>query len=104
MFEQRGGAMQMQSAFAALCDREVLQDLALKRRAKSFGFADSVVPGGGLKLGQRGNSKILVQPQHLLRPQPGYRQHLEYAGGGLLAQLLQARMAARPVELAACVG
>ena len=62
MFEQGGGAMQMQSAFTALCDREVLQDLGLKRRAKSFGLPDSIVPGGGLKFCQRGNSKILVQP------------------------------------------
>src|SRR3954454_2220524 len=44
MFEQGGGAMQMQSAFAALCDREVLQDLGLKRRAKTFGLSDSIVP------------------------------------------------------------
>ena len=73
MFDQGRGAMQMQSAFAALCDREILQDLGLKRRAKSFGLADSIVPGGGLKLCQRGDSKILVKPQHLLRPQPGYR-------------------------------
>ena len=41
MLDQGGGAMQMQSAFAALCDRGILQDLGLKRRAKSFGLADS---------------------------------------------------------------
>ncbi|MGY3529344.1 hypothetical protein ACVISU_002112 [Bradyrhizobium sp. USDA 4452] len=104
MFDQGRGAMQMQSAFAALCDRKILQDLGLKRRAKSFGLTDSIVPGGGFKLRQRGDSKVLVKPQYLLRPQPGHRQHLEYAGGDLLAQLLQAWMAARPMKLGNDVG
>src|SRR3954466_5999989 len=104
MLYQGSRAMQMQSAFAALCDREVLQDLGLKRCAKSFGLLDSIVPGGGLKLCQRGDSKILVSTQHLLRPQPGYREHLEYAGGDLLAQLLQARMGAGPIKLGNDVG
>jgi hypothetical protein len=38
----------------------------------------------GLKLGQRADAEILMKPQHFLRPQPGYGQHLEDAGRNLL--------------------
>jgi hypothetical protein len=48
MLEQRCGAMQMQSTFAASRDGEVLQDLGLQRGAESFGLPDAVVLGGRL--------------------------------------------------------
>lgn len=104
MREQRGGAVQVEAAFSAFGDREVLQDLGLQRGAESFRLLDAVILGGGLQLRERADAEILVQAQHLLRTKSGHREHLEHALGNLLPQLFEAGMTARLVNLGDDVG
>ena len=104
MREQRGGAVQVEAAFSAFGDREVLQDLGLQRGAESFRLLDAVILGGGLQLRERADAEILVQAQHLLRTKAGHSEHLEHALGNLLPQLFEAGMTARLVKLGDDVG
>ena len=102
--EQDGGTVQMEAAFSAFRDGQVLQDLGLQRGAETFGLLDTVVLGGGLQLGERGDTEILVKPQHLLGAEAGNGEHLEHALGYLLPELFEARMRARLVKLGDNVG
>ncbi|MBB4393721.1 hypothetical protein GGD62_002815 [Bradyrhizobium sp. ERR14] len=102
--EQGDGAVQVEAAFSAFGHRQVLQDLGLQRGTESFRLLDAVVLGGGLQFRERGDAEILIEPQHLLRPQTGYREHLEHALGNLLPQLFETGMTARLVKLGDDVG
>lgn len=53
VLKQGGCAVQMQSAFSASRDGQVLQNLGLHRGAEALGLPDAVVLGGVLKLGER---------------------------------------------------
>src|SRR3954453_773162 len=102
--EQEGGTVQMEAAISAFRDGQVLQDLGLQRSAEALGLLDTVVPGGGLQLGERGDAEILVEPQHLLGAEAGNGEHLEYPLRNLLPEFFKARMSTRLVKLDDDVG
>ena len=96
--------MQMKAAYSASSDGQVLQDLGLQRSAEPLGLPDPVVLGGGLELGERGDAQILVEPQRLVRTEPGHAQDLQHADRNFLPEFLKARMRAIPVKLGDDVG
>ena len=104
MLQEGRGAMQMKAAYSALSDGQVLQDLCLQRSAEPLGLPDPVVLGGGLELGERGDAQILVEPQRLVRTEPGHAQELQHADRDFLPEFLKARMRAIPVKLGDDVG
>jgi hypothetical protein len=59
---------------------------------------------GSLELGERGDAQILVEPQRLVRTEPGYAQELQHADRDFLPEFLKARMRAIPVKLGDDVG
>src|SRR5215203_4833324 len=99
MLQDRGGSMEMESAFAAFGDREVLEDLGLKRRTEPLGIPDAIIFGCSFELRQRGDAEVLIEPQHLLWPQSRDGQQLQYSGRGLLSQPFEGRVRAGAMEL-----
>jgi hypothetical protein len=53
---------------------------------------------------ERGDTQILVKPQHFFGPQPGDGEHLKYPGWDLLAELLQTGVGTRTMQLGDDVG
>jgi hypothetical protein len=96
--------MQVQPSAAALGDGQVLQNLALQRRAKPLRLLDAIFLGGGFQFCQRRDAQILVEPEHFLRPEARHSQHLEHTRRDLLPKLLEARMGAGLVQLGDDVG
>jgi len=104
IFEKGRGTMHVKSPSAAFRDCQVLEDLALECRAEALRSPDPVVLGRDLKLAKGSDAQVRVEPQHLVRPQPGHAQELKHAGGDFLAELLQARMGPLPVKFGDDVG
>jgi hypothetical protein len=66
MLKQRSCLMQVQLRFAASRYGEILQDFRLERCSKTFDLADAVFLCGGLKLGKRGNTELLIESEYLI--------------------------------------
>src|SRR5215204_380010 len=59
LLEQGGSAMEVQPSSGALGDRQILQNLALQRRAESLDLPDPVIHGSSLELGERADAQVL---------------------------------------------
>ena len=104
VIQERGSPVQMQASFAALCNRQILQDLRLKRGAQTLALLDAVVLGSELELGQRGDPQILVEPQNLFRSEARDSQEFEHAIRDVFAQFFEARMGAGLIQFRDDVG
>lgn len=71
MLQQGGRPMHVKPTFAALGDRKILQDLGLQRRAQALCLLDAVILRRGFQIRKRGETKVLVQPQHFSGRSPG---------------------------------
>jgi hypothetical protein len=54
-------------ALAAPRDGKILENLGLQRRAEPFGLPYPILLRRRLEFGERGDAKLLVEPQYLLR-------------------------------------
>ena len=95
--QQRRSPMHMHSRFSGLGDSDVLQDFGLQRSAEPFGFSNAIFARGFFQIDKRRDTERLIDLEHLVRTKPGDRQHLQHAGGKLLAHRLQAGM--RPLTV-----
>ena len=96
--------MHVKLAYAALGDRQILQDFGLERRAESLRVPDAIILCRSFQIRKRGDTQILVKSQHFFGPQPGDGEHLQYPGWDFLAELLQTGMGARTMQLGDYVG
>lgn len=96
--------MHVKPALAAPRDGKVLENLGLQRCAESLGLPYPILFRRRLEFGERGDAKVLVEPQYLLRTETWHSQHLEHACGDFLPELLEARMTAGPVQLGDDIG
>lgn len=104
MRQQDGGPVQMEAAFTALRNGQVLQDLGLQGGPESFGLLDALVLRRRLQFGKGRDAEILVETQHLLGAETGHGEQLEHALRNVLAQFFKAGMRARLVQLGDDVG
>ncbi|KRR07677.1 hypothetical protein CP49_40045 [Bradyrhizobium valentinum] len=99
MLEQGGGAMQMKQPRAALCSFEIVQDLRLHCRTEPLGLLDPVLLGSCFQFVKRGDAKILVEAQDLVRAQPRHGSNSRTPCGNLLPNLSRAGFCAQREDL-----
>lgn len=69
MFKQSCRLVQMTMRFPAARHGEALEDFRLQRSAEAFDLADAVFLCRRFEVGQRGDSKLLMELEDLVRPE-----------------------------------
>jgi hypothetical protein len=93
--QQRSRAMQMAGAFTLALD--AAQYFRLQRRPQSLDGFETILQRGLFQIRERGNAKLLVELEDLVRPQARDAEHFEHAGGNFLPHGLELRMCSRPM-------
>ncbi len=94
--EQRSGAMQMARAFTP--HLEPAKNFGLQRGSQSLHRLEPIMQRGLLQLLYRGDAKLSVELEDLVRPQAGDAQHLEDPGGDFQPHRLELWMCAGAMQ------